>query len=226
MDLKSQIKIKPTKFKVVFEEKQYKAWCSSSCIQGSILISGDNIIVRWDDFSSEGLSMKSEEDNTLFDPKWFEAFQNQNSFEMLNLYVVIQKYDVTELNYFEFENLKETKSYPNLKKIEIKLTQYDYEREEIINKILSSISKKVIIEINGVDDSGLLKSERFWIELLNFNKVFLQGQTGTYFTINREDLELDQTNILKSRFNIIRVIENETITINKIIKSLFHNKVK
>ena len=134
---------------------------------------------------------------------------------------MIQKSDVTELNYFEFENLKETKSYPNLKKIEIKLTQYDYEREEIINKILSSISKKVIIEINSVDDSRLLKSERFWSELLHFNKVLFKYCDKSYFTINRKDHELDQANILNSRLKIIFIKSRiSTMTIDKFLISI------
>ena len=221
METKNQIKIKSTEFKIIFEGKHYKARCSSSYIQGSTTISDDDIVVRWDSFNSEGLSILRDENNSLYDPKLYKAFRIQNSSEVLNLYVVIQKSDVIELNRFQLETLKDIKTYPNLKKITIDLAKSEKEKIDIANKILQSIPKTITLEINCDDDSGLLKNEQFWSELLNFNEVLFKRFLRCDFKIYREDQELDQTCILKSRVKALFDCSYGKVTLNKILKILF-----
>ena len=141
--------------------------------------------------------IKREKDTSLFYPKWLEEFKHHYSIDPLNMYAVVEKFDVTELISSKLEGIKTISAFKNMKAIQIIANGSNDEKKELIDT-LKVIPKALILKIQWKTYSWILMDECFWIEIFKRKKIEFMNEGDWKVSINCESQELDQNDILKS----------------------------
>ena len=215
----NKLKINAKDLLFVFEKKSYKIQSKKSTIIwiGLVYISNDTdtVIIQWNGFTSAGILITLEDDNSLFKPDWYEKFPEKYSSNGLDLYLVVKKSDIIEFTHSQLKDFTNIWTLPNLQKAGIKTTESAYEKKEFLN-ILKSISKTITLEIYWNGSSWYFYNEKFWIELFKFKKAIFWNRDNWEISIHCKGQKLDETNIFKSKIKVSVNLNSTIITIDQI----------